>query len=54
MSTFFDPQERFAMLHPVNFHPWTKTVTALTAETLLELFQEAVDLRPPDARTGIW
>ena len=25
---------------------WSKTVTALTAETVLELFQEAVDLRP--------
>jgi hypothetical protein len=33
------------MLHPV-LHIWSKTVTALTAETLLELFQEAVDLRP--------
>jgi len=52
--TFFDSQERFAMLHPVMFHPWSKTVTPLTAETLLELFQEAVDLRPPDPRTGIW
>jgi hypothetical protein len=54
MSMFFDPQERFAMLHPVMFHPWTKAVTPLTAETLLELFQEAVDLRPPDSRTGTW
>ena len=27
-------------------HVWSKTVTALTAETLLELFQGAVDLRP--------
>jgi len=33
---------------------WSKTVTALTAETVLELFQEAVDLRPPDPRTGLW
>ena len=41
------------MLHPV-MHVWTKTVTALLAESLLELFQEAVDLRPPDPRTGIW
>jgi Protein kinase domain len=54
MNTFFDPQERFAMLHPVMLHPWTKTVTPLTAESLLELFREAVDLRPPDPRTGIW
>jgi hypothetical protein len=50
---FFDPAERSFMLHPV-MHVWNKTVTALTAETLLELFQEAVDLRPPDPRTGIW
>jgi hypothetical protein len=50
---FFDPRERSFMLHPV-MHVWSKTVTALTAETLLELFQEAVDLRPPDPRTGIW
>jgi hypothetical protein len=41
------------MLNPVDFHPWTKTVTALTAESLLELFQGAIDLRPPDPSTGI-
>jgi hypothetical protein len=35
-------------------HVWSKTVTALTSETLLGLFQEAVDLRPPDPRTGLW
>ena len=40
-------------LHPV-MHVWSKTVTALTAETLLGLFQEAVDLRPPNPRTGLW
>ena len=50
---FFDPRERSFMLRPV-MHVWSKTVTTLTAETLLELFQEAVDLRPPDPRTGIW
>ena len=50
---FFDPRERSFMLHPV-MHVWSKTVTALTAETLLGLFQEAVDLRPPDPRTGLW
>ena len=44
---------RAFMLHPV-LHVWSKAVTALTAETLLELFQEAVDLRPLDPRTGIW
>jgi hypothetical protein len=41
------------MVHPV-LHVSSKAVTALTAETLLELFQEAVDLRPLDPRTGIW
>ena len=41
------------MLRPV-MHVWSKTVTTLTAETLLVLFQQAVDLRPPDPRTGIW
>lgn len=50
---FFDPRERSFMLRPV-MHVWSKTVTTLTAETLLELFQEAVNLRPPDPRTGIW
>lgn len=49
---FFDPRERLQMIHPAMFHPWTKTVTLLTAETLLGLFQEAVDLRPPDPRTS--
>ena len=39
------------MIHP-GMHLWSKTVTPLTAETLLELFQEAVDLRPSDSRTG--
>ena len=52
--TFFDPQERLQMIRPAMFHPWTRTVTLLTAETLLGLFREAVDLRPPDPRTGIW
>jgi hypothetical protein len=36
------------------FHPWTKTVTLLTAEILLGLFQEAVGLWPSDPRTEIW
>jgi hypothetical protein len=49
---FFDPRERLQMIHPAMFHPWIKTVTLLTAETLLGLFQEAVDLRPPDRGTG--
>ena len=50
---FFDSRERSFMLRPV-MHVWSKTVTTLTAETLLELFQQAVDLRPPYPRTGIW
>jgi hypothetical protein len=48
---FFNAQERNFMIHPV-MHVWSKTVVPLTAETALELFQEAVDLRPPDPRTG--
>jgi hypothetical protein len=36
------------------FHPWTKTVTLLTAEILPGLFQEAIGLWPSDPRTGIW
>ncbi|MBV9024253.1 MAG: protein kinase [Streptomycetaceae bacterium] len=50
---FLDPQQRYFMLHPA-LHVWSKTVETLTAETLLELFKEAVDLRPPDPRTGLW
>jgi hypothetical protein len=50
---FVDSRERSFMLRPV-MHVRSKTVTTLTAETLLELFQQAVDLRPPDPRTGIW
>ena len=42
---FFNPRERSFMLHPV-MHVWSKTVTPLTVETLLELFQEAVNLGP--------
>lgn len=45
-SAFFNPGERMQMLRPAMFHPWLKTVTLLTADTLLELFQEAVDLQP--------
>ena len=50
---FLDPRERQFMLKPV-MHVWRKTTATLTAEAVLELFQEAVDLRPPDSRTGIW
>jgi Protein kinase domain len=48
---FFDPRERLQMIQPAMFHPWIKTVTLLTAETLLGLFREAVDLPSPGSRT---
>ncbi|MER5641597.1 protein kinase [Kitasatospora sp. NPDC002227] len=51
---FFDSQQRYFMLRPAGIHVWKHTVRRLTAEALLELFQEAVDLHPPDPRTGIW
>ena len=41
------------MINPA-MHVWQKSVEQLTAETLLDAFREAVDLRPPDPRTGIW
>ncbi len=50
---FFNSQERYFMIHPV-MHVWSKTTASLTPGSALELFQEAVDLRPPDRRTGIW
>ena len=51
-SEFFNTHERYAMIHPVMFHPRTKTTVSLTAEAALELFQEAVDLKPPAPRTS--
>jgi hypothetical protein len=51
---FFDARERYAMIHPVRLHDWTKTVVPLTAETALELFREAVDLQTPDPGTGLY
>ena len=51
---FFDPRERLRNDPPAMFHPWTKTVTLLTAETLAGLFREAVDLHPPDPRTDLY
>ncbi len=51
---FFDARERYAMIHPAIGHPWTTTVVPLTAEATLKLFQEAVDLQPPDPRTGLY
>ncbi|MDH6222809.1 hypothetical protein [Streptomyces pseudovenezuelae] len=50
---FFDPQQRYFMLHSA-LHVWSKTTESLTAETLLGLFKEAVDLRAPDSSTGPW
>jgi Protein kinase domain len=43
---FLNPRERMQMLRPAPFHPWIKAVTPLTADTLLGLFQETVDLQP--------
>jgi hypothetical protein len=51
---FLDSRERHAMIHHVLLHHWTKTIVPLTAEEALKLFQEAVDLRPPDPRTGLY
>jgi len=51
---FFNARERYVMIRPVMFHAWTKTVVPLTAEAALQLFQEAVDLQPPDPRTGLY
>ncbi|MFE5595373.1 protein kinase [Streptomyces sp. NPDC056549] len=53
ISDFFNAQERYYMLHSA-MHVWTKRVETLTAETLLGLFKEAVDLRPQNPRTGLW
>jgi protein kinase-like protein len=53
-GVFFDARERYAMIHPVGFHAWTNKVVLLTAESALELFREAVDLQPPDPRTGLY
>ncbi|MFJ1652683.1 protein kinase [Streptomyces sp. NPDC088337] len=44
-GNFFNANERYYMLNSV-MHVWSKTVEILTVETLLELFKEAVDLRP--------
>lgn len=50
---FFGQLGRHFMVNPA-VHVWQKDVRPLTATTLLELFREAVDLRPPDPRTGAW
>ena len=50
---FFGQWGRHFMLHPAT-HVWQKDVEPLTLESLLGLFREAVDLRSPDPRTGIW
>jgi serine/threonine protein kinase len=42
---FLDPQERYFMIHTAT-HAWSKTVIPLTSDTALELFREAIDLRP--------
>jgi hypothetical protein len=50
---FFGQWGRYFMVHPA-MHAWQKSVAPLTAETMLDLFREAIDLCPPDPRTGIW
>jgi Protein kinase domain len=50
---FFGQWGRYFMVNPA-MHVWQKSVVQLTPETLLDLFREAIDLRPPDPRTGIW
>lgn len=44
----------FSASRKPGIHVWSKTVAQLTSEALLELFQEAVNLRPPDPSTGLW
>lgn len=50
---FFGKWGRYFMINSA-MHVWQKSILPLTAETLLEIFREAVDLTPPDPRTGIW
>lgn len=52
-SDFFGRWGRYFMVHTA-MHAWQKSVDPLTSDSLLELFREAVDLQPPDRRTGIW
>jgi len=52
-SDFFGRRGRYFMVHTA-MHAWQKSVEPLTSDSLLELFREAVDLQPPDRRTGIW
>jgi serine/threonine protein kinase len=49
---FFGQWGRHFMLHPA-MHVWNMTMTELTTESLLGLFQEAIELRLPDSRTGV-
>lgn len=41
------------MIHPA-MHVWQKAVVSLIIEAMLDLFREAVELRPPDPRLGTW
>jgi hypothetical protein len=50
---FFGKWGRPFMVNPA-MHVWQKSVVQLTPEILLELFREAVDLKPPDPGTGSW
>lgn len=50
---FFDPRERGVMVRPA-MHVWQKDVRRLDSSSVLSLFREAVELTPPDPRTGLW
>ena len=50
---FFDPNQRYLMIHPA-MHVWSLQVVHANVDVIVGLFREAVDLRPPDPRTGLW
>ena len=52
-SDFLSGRERYFMVHPV-MHAWARTLELLTADAALKLFEEAVKLKPPDPRTGLY
>jgi serine/threonine protein kinase len=48
---FLDRQQRNFMVHPA-MHVWTKSTRMITEDTVLELFDEALALQPPDPLLG--
>jgi hypothetical protein len=52
-TDFFGRWGRPFMLNRA-MHAWQLSVAQLTPQALLDLFREAVVLRPPDPQTGIW